>query len=85
MCAEGIPCFAPTQEAAEIEGSKTFAKDFMARHGIPTAAYACFDNVHAAQEYVSTVDHRIVIKADGLAAGKGVVLPDARGGTAGVG
>lgn len=71
----GIPCFAPTKEAAELEGSKTFAKDFMQRHSIPTAAYRNFDDVDAAKAYVHQVGHAVVIKASGLAAGKGVVFP----------
>ncbi|KAF4472160.1 phosphoribosylamine-glycine ligase [Fusarium albosuccineum] len=71
----GIPCFAPTKEAAELEGSKAFAKNFMKRHDIPTAAYQSFDDLERAKTYVQQADHRVVIKADGLAAGKGVVLP----------
>ncbi|RSL93086.1 hypothetical protein CDV31_014862 [Fusarium ambrosium] len=74
----GIPCFAPTKEAAELEGSKTFAKDFMAKYSIPTAAYRNFDDVESAKAYVQEADHRVVIKADGLAAGKGVVLPETK-------
>jgi len=75
---DNIPCFAPTKEAAELEGSKAFAKDFMRRHGIPTAQYQTFDDVAAAKEYVRCVDHPVVIKASGLAAGKGVVLPQTK-------
>ena len=72
----GIPCFAPTKEAAEIEGSKGFAKDFMKKYNIPTADYQSFDKHDMAQPYLETVDAtRVVIKVDGLAAGKGVVLP----------
>lgn len=73
-----IPCFAPTKEAAELEGSKTFAKEFMDRHKIPTAHYEFFEHYEDAIKYVEEQMkiHRIVIKADGLAAGKGVVLPD---------
>ncbi|RSL65606.1 hypothetical protein CEP54_004098 [Fusarium duplospermum] len=74
----GIPCFAPTKEAAELEGSKTFAKDFMAKYKIPTAAYRNFDDIESAKAYVQEADHRVVIKADGLAAGKGVVLPETK-------
>ncbi|KAJ4170103.1 hypothetical protein NW754_006246 [Fusarium falciforme] len=74
----GIPCFAPTKEAAELEGSKTFAKDFMAKCNIPTAAYRNFDDIESAKTYVQEADHRVVIKADGLAAGKGVVLPETK-------
>lgn len=76
--AVGIPCFAPTREAAELEGSKTFAKDFMQKYNIPTAAYRNFDHVEGAKAYVQEVDRRVVIKADGLAAGKGVVLPETK-------
>ncbi|KAK4083069.1 hypothetical protein Purlil1_11013 [Purpureocillium lilacinum] len=72
---ENIPCFAPTKEAAELEGSKAFAKDFMRRHGIPTAKYQTFDDVAVAKDYVRRVNYPVVIKASGLAAGKGVVLP----------
>ncbi|KAI0388559.1 putative bifunctional purine Ade1 [Xylariaceae sp. FL0594] len=71
----GIPCFAPSKEAAEVEGSKAFAKSFMERYGIPTAAYGSFDNYPEAKQYLESLDHRVVIKVDGLAAGKGVVLP----------
>lgn len=74
----GIPCFAPTKEAAELEGFKTFAKDFMAKYNIPTAAYRNFDDIESAKTYVQEADHRVVIKADGLAAGKGVVLPETK-------
>lgn len=76
----GVSCFAPSREAAELEGSKAFAKEFMNKFGIPTAHHGSFDNLEAASAYVRHVftdkDHRIVIKADGLAAGKGVVLPE---------
>ncbi|CVK93059.1 probable bifunctional purine biosynthetic protein [Fusarium mangiferae] len=76
----GVPCFAPSREAAELEGSKVFAKEFMNRFGIPTAYHRSFDNLEAASAYVRHVftdkPHPIVIKADGLAAGKGVVLPE---------
>jgi phosphoribosylamine--glycine ligase/phosphoribosylformylglycinamidine cyclo-ligase len=73
--AVGIPVFGPSAAAAALEGSKTYSKDFMRRHNIPTAAYANFDDVAAAKEYVKTCGHRVVIKATGLAAGKGVLLP----------
>lgn len=58
-----------------MEGSKAFAKDFMKRYGIPTAAYHSFDNYERAKEYLDSVAHDVVIKASGLAAGKGVVIP----------
>jgi phosphoribosylamine--glycine ligase len=71
----GIRCFGPKQAAAQIEASKVFAKDFMARHQIPTARYATFAQLEDAIRYVESVDYPIVIKASGLAAGKGVILP----------
>src|SRR5687767_10618507 len=58
-----------------MEGSKTFSKDFMARHNIPTAAYANFSDYESAKKYLDSVSHKVVIKASGLAAGKGVLLP----------
>lgn len=58
-----------------MEGSKTFSKDFMKRHNIPTARYENFQDYEAANKYLDSVDHRVVIKADGLAAGKGVIIP----------
>ena len=76
LSAVGIRCFGPKQAAAQIESSKVFAKDFMARHHIPTARYSAFSNFEEAIEYLQTVDYPIVIKASGLAAGKGVVLPE---------
>ncbi|KAL8361929.1 hypothetical protein RB601_007632 [Gaeumannomyces tritici] len=71
----GIPCFGPSRDAARMEGSKTFSKDFMKRHNIPTAAYENFSDHAAASAYVSKVGHNVVIKATGLAAGKGVIIP----------
>lgn len=71
---EGLRCFGPTQAAAQLEGSKAFTKDFLARHNIPTAAYGNFTDVDAAVEYVRSVGAPIVVKADGLAAGKGVII-----------
>ncbi|AGO13390.1 AaceriAFR254Cp [[Ashbya] aceris (nom. inval.)] len=71
----GIPVFGPSQKAAVFEGSKTFSKDFMARHDIPTARYANFDNYDEARAHLDTVDYRVVLKADGVAAGKGVLIP----------
>ncbi|SPQ26057.1 400c2e00-b241-4e64-aaa8-88fecccc5f46 [Thermothielavioides terrestris] len=73
--AAGIPVFGPSKEAARMEGSKTFAKDFMKKHGIPTAAYENFSDYDAACQYLRTVTHNVVIKATGLAAGKGVIIP----------
>ena len=72
----GLRCFGPKQAAAQIESSKVFAKDFMRRHQIPTARYSVFSKFEEALEYLQTVDYPIVIKASGLAAGKGVVLPE---------
>ena len=72
--ARGLRIFGPTQAAAQLESSKAFAKDFMKRHGIPTAAYETFSDVAAAHAYVDRLGAPIVIKADGLAAGKGVVV-----------
>jgi phosphoribosylamine---glycine ligase len=72
--AEGLACFGPSQGAAQLEGSKAFSKDFLARHDIPTAAYETFSDLAAAEAYVRSHGAPIVIKADGLAAGKGVVV-----------
>jgi phosphoribosylamine--glycine ligase len=70
----GLPCFGPSERAAQLEGSKSFTKDFLARHKIPTAAYETFTDVDAAINYLRDRGAPIVIKADGLAAGKGVVV-----------
>jgi phosphoribosylamine--glycine ligase len=72
--AEGLKIFGPSKAAAQLESSKDFAKAFMARHGIPTAAYGTFSDAAAAHDYVKKQGAPIVIKADGLAAGKGVVV-----------
>ena len=72
--AAGIPAFGPTAGAARLEGSKSFAKNFMDRHEIPTAAYAVFDAEEPAIAYLDKCDYPIVVKADGLALGKGVVV-----------
>lgn len=71
---QGLKIFGPTKEAAQLESSKDFAKAFMQRHGIPTAEYQTFSNAAEAHDYVSRKGAPIVIKADGLAAGKGVVV-----------
>lgn len=76
LSAAGIRCFGPSRAAAQIEASKAFAKDFMARHGIPTAGYATFDSLAGAVQYVESLAAPSVIKASGLAAGKGVILPE---------
>ncbi len=72
--ARGLKIFGPTKEAAQLESSKDFAKAFMKRHGIPTAEYETFADAKAAHAFVDKVGAPIVIKADGLAAGKGVVV-----------
>ncbi|KAK9475844.1 phosphoribosylglycinamide synthetase [Lipomyces japonicus] len=71
----GIPCFGPSEAAARMEGSKTFSKDFMKKHNIPTAEFENFTSFEKAKAYVASVGHDVVIKASGLAAGKGVLLP----------
>ncbi|MGZ5779780.1 MAG: phosphoribosylamine--glycine ligase, partial [Burkholderiaceae bacterium] len=71
---KGLKIFGPTKEAAQLESSKDFAKAFMKRHGIPTAEYQTFSDSKAAHAYVKQKGAPIVIKADGLAAGKGVVV-----------
>jgi phosphoribosylamine--glycine ligase len=70
----GLACFGPSKEAAQLEGSKAFTKDFLARHNIPTADYEIFTDADAAIAYVRQQGVPIVIKADGLAAGKGVII-----------
>ncbi len=72
----GLRCFGPSKAAAQLEGSKSFTKDFLARHHIPSAAYGVFTEVEPALEYLYEVGAPIVVKADGLAAGKGVILAD---------
>ena len=70
----GLRCFGPSRAAAQLEGSKVFAKDFLARHHIPTAAYGSFTNAAQAEAYIRRMGAPIVVKADGLAAGKGVII-----------
>jgi len=72
--AAGLPCFGPSKDAAILEGSKSFSKDFLQRHNIPTADYQVFTEVDAANKYVKDKGTPIVVKADGLAAGKGVII-----------
>jgi len=72
--AAGLRCFGPTRSAAQLESSKAFSKDFLARHGIPTATYRTFTEVDAAVSYIKERGAPIVVKADGLAAGKGVIV-----------
>lgn len=74
----GVPCFGPSKAAAELEASKAFMKDFCARHGIPTAGYKVFDDAIHAKAYLGEREPPFVIKADGLAAGKGVVIAETR-------
>lgn len=74
----GLKIFGPTQAAAQLEGSKAFSKDFLARHNIPTAAYATFTLAGKAKAYVREQGTPIVIKADGLAAGKGVIIAESQ-------
>ena len=71
----GIPCFGPDAKAARIEASKVFSKNLMKKYGIPTASYEVFDDPKAALEYLKNASFPIVIKADGLALGKGVLIP----------
>ncbi len=75
---EGIPCFGPRANAAIIEGSKVFSKNLMKKYGIPTAAYEVFTSAEDALEYVKTCPIPTVVKADGLALGKGVVIAETR-------
>jgi phosphoribosylamine--glycine ligase len=72
----GLPIFGPSQKAAQLESSKIWAKDFMKRNEIPTARFEIFDDAIKAQEYVKSLDYNVVVKADGLAAGKGVIVCD---------
>lgn len=79
LAAAGIPCFGPTRKAAQLETSKAFSKAFMERHEIPTAGYGVYERLHEAREALSVFKPPYVIKADGLAAGKGVAIsPDKR-------
>ncbi len=71
-----LPCFGPSKKAAQLESSKEFAKDFMKRHNIPTARYQSFTDANQAKGYLADKTYPIVIKADGLAAGKGVIIAE---------
>ena len=71
---EGIDAFGPDREAAQLEGSKIFSKEFMERHDIPTAGFSVFDDPDAATRYIEEANRPLVVKADGLAAGKGVIV-----------
>lgn len=74
----GLKCFGPTAKAAQLEGSKTYCKDFMARYNIPTAEYQTFTETQAAIDYINEKGAPIVVKADGLAAGKGVIVAETK-------
>lgn len=74
----GVKVFGPTKAAAQLEGSKAFAKDVMRKHGVPTGEYGTFDHAEAAKDYVRSLKPPIVVKADGLAAGKGVIICQSR-------
>lgn len=76
LSAAGIPCFGPDKKAAIIEGSKAFSKDLMQKYGIPTAKYRVFTDEKAALDYISGESFPLVIKADGLALGKGVIISE---------
>jgi len=71
---KGLKIFGPTKKAAQLESSKIWAKDFMQRNGIPSASFEIFDDPKRAEDYVNSIDHNVVVKADGLAAGKGVLV-----------
>lgn len=73
---QGLRIFGPNRQAAMLEGSKVFAKEFMQKHGVKTAKYAKFDDFAAAVAYLDTMDYPVVIKASGLAAGKGVIISE---------
>ena len=76
---KGIKTFGPSQAAAQLEGSKTFSKDFFIKYGIPTAAYAAFKSYDESLDYLNTINYPTVVKADGLAAGKGVIICNNKG------
>jgi len=72
----GIKCFGPSKKAAQIEGSKAFSKDLMQKYNIPTAEFKTFTKYEDAKAYVESIKHQVVVKASGLAAGKGVLIPE---------
>ncbi|QLH07158.1 phosphoribosylamine--glycine ligase [Nitrosopumilus ureiphilus] len=74
-----LKVFGPSQMAAQLESSKIWAKNFMKRNNIPTARFEIFDDAHKAQDYVKSLDYNVVVKADGLAAGKGVIVCNSAG------
>ena len=71
---KGLKIFGPTRKATQLESSKIWAKEFMKRNNIPSAAFEIFDDASKAKAYVNKIEHNVVIKADGLAAGKGVIV-----------
>ncbi len=75
---QGLRIFGPNKNAAQLEGSKSFCKDFLARHNIPTAAYGVFTDLKEACDYIEQCSIPVVVKADGLAAGKGVVIAESK-------
>ena len=74
----GVPVFGPSASAAKMEGSKAFSKVFMEKHNIPTARFQNFTDVESAKKYINTIDYKMVLKADGIAAGKGVLIPETK-------
>ncbi len=78
LTVEGIAAFGPAKDAAQIESSKVFSKELMSRHGIPTAPFGIFDNESEARTYVDATEGSLVVKADGLARGKGVIVTESR-------
>lgn len=78
LIAAGVACFGPSQDAARLEGSKSFARSFAARHGIPGPVCESFTEVAAALEWLDAFNKPVVVKADGLASGKGVIIPETR-------
>ncbi len=78
LTAAGVPCFGPDKRAAIIEGSKVFSKSLMKKYGIPTADYEAFTDLDAALKYIDTASVPVVVKADGLALGKGVIIAETR-------
>ena len=74
----GLKIFGPTKEAAQLESSKIWAKQFLKRNNIPTATFEVFNDAVKAKEYVNRIEYNVVIKADGLAAGKGVIVCDSK-------
>ena len=78
LTVEGIAAFGPTKDAAQIESSKVFSKELMSRHGIPTAAFGVFDDESEARAYIDAAEGSLVVKAEGLARGKGVIVTDSK-------